>query len=267
MHDGRDPTANLQDIPDPDSAVLRAIAVMFADLGDGLRRTDSSSPFEAVVHAAVRRVPGAHAASITTYRHAEFVTAATTDERARQADALQYELGSGPCVDAIVEQTLYRPGDLAHDRRWPEYGRRVSTEFGWSSMLSYRLSPHLLTDEEMIAGLNIYSGDTDAFDEVATQIGLLLATHAASAIAAELYYERARNLQRALESNREIGVATGVLMNQYKLTREQAFNLLRITSQRANRKLHDIATQVGDTGALPPGMLKLLTAPGRSEPI
>ncbi|HEY2204734.1 MAG TPA: ANTAR domain-containing protein [Pseudonocardia sp.] len=227
---------------------------MFDALGDGLRAADSSSPFEAVVHTAVKRVPGADSASITTYRRAEFVTAATTDERAHQADILQYELGSGPCVDAIVEDTIYRPPDLAHDRRWPEYGRRVSTECGWASMLSYRLSTQLMT-EDMAAGLNIYSGHTHAFDDVAAQIGLLLATHAAATIAAELYHDRARNLQRALETSREIGVASGVLMNQYKLTREQAFNLLRIASQHTNRKLHDIATEVGDTGALPPGAI------------
>ena len=42
----------------------------------------------------------------------------------------------------------------------------------------------------------------------------------------------------------------GVLMARYRLTREQALDLLRITSQRSNRKLRDIATEVADTGIL-----------------
>jgi len=39
-------------------------------------------------------------------------------------------------------------------------------------------------------------------------------------------------------------------MGQHKLTREQAFDLLRIASQNANRKLHEVALDVIDTGAV-----------------
>lgn len=42
----------------------------------------------------------------------------------------------------------------------------------------------------------------------------------------------------------------GILMTRYRVTRDQAFDLLRITSQRSNRKLRDIAAEVGDTGIL-----------------
>ena len=38
----------------------------------------------------------------------------------------------------------------------------------------------------------------------------------------------------------DIGVAMGVLMTQYKITRSQAFDLLRVASQNTNRKLVDI---------------------------
>ena len=62
--------------------------------------------------------------------------------------------------------------------------------------------------------------------------------------------DRTSNLQRALVSNRDIATAVGVLMGQHKLTREQAFDLLRIASQNANRKLHDVALDVIDTGAI-----------------
>jgi AmiR/NasT family two-component response regulator len=42
----------------------------------------------------------------------------------------------------------------------------------------------------------------------------------------------------------------GVLMANHKITRQEAFDLLRIASQRSNRKLRHIATQVADTGTL-----------------
>ena len=62
--------------------------------------------------------------------------------------------------------------------------------------------------------------------------------------------DRAENLRHALESNREIGVAVGVLMHQHRITREQAFDLLRVASQDTNRKLADVAADVADTGVL-----------------
>ena len=58
-------------------------------------------------------------------------------------------------------------------------------------------------------------------------------------------------LQAAVISNRHIGMAVGVLMAQHQLTPDQAFDLLRKTSQRSNRKLRDIAGDVTFTGTLP----------------
>ncbi|MCW2658134.1 MAG: hypothetical protein JWR06_2327, partial [Jatrophihabitans sp.] len=53
-----------------------------------------------------------------------------------------------------------------------------------------------------------------------------------------------------LASNRDIGVAIGVLMGLHRVTREQAFDLLRVASQGKHRKLADVARDVADTGSL-----------------
>lgn len=227
---------------------LKAIAEMFAQLGSQLQGLSPNESLGALARSAVDRVPGARHASITSYVHDSFHTVAATDDVARRADAIQYALGSGPCIDAIVEDTLYRPEDLRHDARWPEYGRRVSDELSIRSMLSYRLGVEV---GDAIVGLNIYGRDVAAFGERATLIGLMLATHGALAAALAANEEQVEHLQRALRSNREIGVAMGVLMARHQVTREQAFNLLRLASQDSNRKLHDIALEVVDTGALP----------------
>ena len=42
-------------------------------------------------------------------------------------------------------------------------------------------------------------------------------------------------------------VAVGVLMARHHLTREQAFDILRLAGQRTNRKVSDIAREVADT--------------------
>jgi hypothetical protein len=62
--------------------------------------------------------------------------------------------------------------------------------------------------------------------------------------------DRADNLHQALESNRKIGVAMGVLMARFGVTEEASFDLLREASQRRNRKLRDLAEEVALTGDL-----------------
>jgi GAF domain-containing protein len=172
---------------------------------------------------------------------------ASTDPRATRADELQYALGSGPCLDAIVEDTIFRPEDIARDPLWPEYGRRVSEEFGVASMLSFRLE---IEADDVVGCLNMYSRQRSAFSEDDLPMGLLLATHAAWALANQIANNKAATLQNAVESNRDIGIAIGILMSTHKVTREAAFDLLRITSQGSHRKLPEVAADVMDTGIL-----------------
>jgi AmiR/NasT family two-component response regulator len=63
--------------------------------------------------------------------------------------------------------------------------------------------------------------------------------------------QRSANLQVALESSRQIGMAIGILMSSRLLTADQAFEELRRTSQQLNRKVRDVALEVNETGALP----------------
>ena len=58
------------------------------------------------------------------------------------------------------------------------------------------------------------------------------------------------HLEVALVTCRRIGAATGVLMASRKITDVEAFEMLRIASQRENRKLRDVADDVLLTGAL-----------------
>lgn len=71
----------------------------------------------------------------------------------------------------------------------------------------------------------------------------------------------ANHLLRALETNREIGVAMGIRWRTAHLTQHQAFDQLHTASQHLNRKPHDIATVVASTGRLPAVRLKLADGP------
>lgn len=227
---------------------LVEIADAVLRLGEQLRNAATDTLAEAVIEHAVEVLPGVRWASITTLRHGTFRTLAATGETARAADALQYELGAGPCVDTVLEDSFHHSADLAHDARWPVYGARVAEELGVRSALAYRLS--LVADPDLLAALNLYSDVEGAFDARTQWAGTLLATHAAWAVSLALTRERAQQLETALQTNREIGTAIGVLMAQHKLTRDQAHELLRVASQDSNRKLAEIAAEVVETGQL-----------------
>ncbi|RBY83595.1 hypothetical protein DQ238_00405 [Geodermatophilus sp. TF02-6] len=62
--------------------------------------------------------------------------------------------------------------------------------------------------------------------------------------------QRAVHLERALRSNRRIGMAMGILMARHGYTEDQAFAALRQESSWRNRKLRDVAEQVVHIGRL-----------------
>jgi AmiR/NasT family two-component response regulator len=51
-------------------------------------------------------------------------------------------------------------------------------------------------------------------------------------------------LRIARNSNRRIGMAIGIVMNQRHVDDQQAFDILRRTSQNTNRKLRNVAEDV-----------------------
>jgi GAF domain-containing protein len=223
------------------------LATLYGEIGRELSAQESpADALVAISRTAVSRVPGTGWASITQGRNGAFTTVAATGDLARLIDGLQYELNSGPSVDAILQHTVFRIDDLRSDPRWPGFGRQAAAA-GVRSMLSYRL---VIEDDDLIAGLNLYSTETAAFDASSEVIGTLVATHGALAITVALARERAAQLERALTTSRDIGVAMGVLMNRHKISRSQAFDLLGVASQNTNRKLADIAFDVADTGLL-----------------
>ncbi len=76
------------------------------------------------------------------------------------------------------------------------------------------------------------------------------AVHAALALDRIALTALVDHLQLALESNRTIGAAVGVLMALHNLTYEQGLRRLTTASQHRNRKLRDIAADVLYTGEI-----------------
>jgi AmiR/NasT family two-component response regulator len=62
--------------------------------------------------------------------------------------------------------------------------------------------------------------------------------------------EKVANLEIALATNRRIGIAIGILMQAGKITEDEAFDSLRIVSQRTQERLSVVAARVAHTGTL-----------------
>jgi hypothetical protein len=117
------------------------------------------------------------------------------------------------------------------------------------------LSTALLPEGRLSGALNIFSRTPGALGgEANRDRALLLATHATLAIATteavRLAELRETQLRQAIDSRDIIGQAKGILMHRRGISADEAFELLRRTSQELNVKLaeiaHTIATRHGD---------------------
>ncbi|UXM91857.1 GAF and ANTAR domain-containing protein [Paenarthrobacter sp. JL.01a] len=181
---------------------------------------------------------------ITLMRRRSAGTVASSGERARMLDELQYNFDDGPCLRACREITQVHIPDFAKDNTWPEYNELV-TKHGIRSVLAV---PFPLRDSAATAGLNLYSEHPNAFDQSAVQRandyveqsskGLRLAVRIAE------HMQTAANLRAAMESRTVIDVATGIIIAQNRCTQEDAIELIKKASSNRNVKLRAVAQAI-----------------------
>ena len=170
-----------------------------------------------------------------------------TDEAARVLEALQEDLGTGPCVDCFVLGEVVQTDDLAHDERWPELSARVVPE-----VVDAVLGVPTRIGGVAVGSLNVYrSGryEWDSSDVAAVAAhnevleGLL-----GSALVARRRGEVVDQLERALEKRVVIERAVGMLMQRHGGPAVVAFAALRRAARDARRPVADLAgmTLAGD---------------------
>ncbi|MGW5745524.1 GAF and ANTAR domain-containing protein [Amycolatopsis sp. NPDC003861] len=201
---------------------------------------------ERVVSAALRIVPGAELASITMRSpDGGFHTPVRTGAEAEELDRIQYRTGEGPCLEAARHNG---PGhclsdDLAGSVAFPEFGPRAA-RLGFRSLLATTLLPDRKSGLPPGA-INLYSRRTGAFSGNAVDHALILSSHASLALAGSAAHTaaalREKNLQRAIDGRDVIGQAKGILMNRRGVSADEAFDILRRTSQELNVKLAELA--------------------------
>jgi GAF domain-containing protein len=193
---------------------------------------------EQLAISAASNIPGVDFVSISLQRKGQpMQTVAATDPLAERTDNLQYELHEGPCYAALTDERFIVVNDLATAADFPHYAPKA-VDLGVGAQAAIQL----LHNGER-AGLNLYARTAGAFDRSTVQIAELFATQAAAVLG---YAEQVEQLTEAVHTRTDIGTALGILMERYRIDREQAFGFLARNSQTRNIKLRVLAQQVID---------------------
>jgi hypothetical protein len=203
---------------------------------------DFEGVYDAIVNAAPVLVEGCDHASLMLKRGSTFITVAASDDVARQIDSLENQIGEGPCLDAIEDETVYHDANLNDGSPWPNLDQRVMAETPVRGMAGFRLR----ADNEKHGALNLFSDTPGGLTATSVDQGIVLASF--TTVALRAYHDRhtAQTLRDGLRSNREIGKAVGLLMAFHKISDDDAFDMLRKASQDMNIKLAEVARQVVD---------------------
>lgn len=206
---------------------------------------DAESTMRTAVELAQRDIEGVDAAALSVIRARRRIeTPAATSRAARSCDELQYDLGEGPCLDAVWEAEVVDVPDLSDEPRWPRWTPRVVDEAGFRSMTCYRL---FLADQT-VGALNLYSCAPDGFSAVERDHGTAIAAHIAVAVRDAQQIDQ---LQAALDNRTVIGQATGIIMERSDLDAFQAFVVLTNVASDLDRKVRSVAEEFVVTRRLP----------------
>lgn len=227
------------------------LAGSFAALArDLFARQSVDETLQHISDLAVTAIDGCDHAGVWVLSGNQIAREIQTDPFVDRVDTLQLDLDEGPCIDALHGELFVMVDDVVNDSRYPNYGAAAGAE-GVGSVLSQCL----VVGDEAFGSLNLYGTKPDAFDDTAREAAMLFAAHTAIVLAAA----RARadvakeeeGLRTALGSRDVIGQAKGILMERKKVTADEAFDMLRQSSQRLNLKLRDVAARLAETGELP----------------
>jgi len=192
---------------------------------------------DAIVQATRTSLPEfGHVSISVKNRQGTFETEAGTDQLAWELDGVQYELGEGPCVQAVEDEPVVVVEHLGHEQRWPRYVP-AALERGLRSQVAVRL----FTDNQHVAGLNLYSTERDDIDVGSAETARLFATHAAIILG---HAQHEDQLTQALQTRKTIGQAIGIVMERYRIDADRAFQFLIRASSTSNVKLRDVAEEV-----------------------
>ncbi|HET7900613.1 MAG TPA: GAF and ANTAR domain-containing protein, partial [Candidatus Nanopelagicales bacterium] len=231
------------------------LTAMFADVA--LQLFGGEDLDEALPHLlalSVAAVPGCDRAAITVVEGGRPLHTVASDDVARELELEQWSGATGPAPAVLADGEDVSVRALDDAARWPRLAA-AATRLGVGAAASHCLMLRASDGWIPVGTLTFYGAGTDAFDE--DDLGALSLVGSYAAVAIALADQRAdldrreAALHRALSTRDVIGQAKGILMERRHLSAGDAFDVLRRTSQRLNRRLADVAEQLSRTGELP----------------
>jgi GAF domain-containing protein len=210
---------------------------------------DVDSTLSRITRLAVASIDGADFCGVSLVmkgaKGKEIKTVGATDQIAAEMDRIQYEVGEGPCLSSIANQATFKIDDLSSNRQWPRFAAAAAGK-GINSLMAFVMQ----ISDESLAALNLFAKRTQAFTREDVRVGAVFASHAvftlANAQTHEADQQKAQQLEEALVTRGVISNAVGILMAQEAVNRDEAFGILRNTSQNLNMKLRVIAEGIVD---------------------
>jgi GAF domain-containing protein len=173
--------------------------------------------------------------------------AATEPVQGRMLSRIISETREGPAWEALQHHTTVLVNDLRREARWPEYREAAQrARLPYRSVVAYSLD----IEQRDLGALVLYAQTPEFFSDSLMGLGGVFANHAAIALDAAHSLDAVEELKVALNTNRTIGVAVGILMAEYKISEDTAFGMLRTASRHTHRPLPEMAEDVKRTGAL-----------------
>ncbi|HST73003.1 MAG TPA: GAF and ANTAR domain-containing protein [Kocuria rosea] len=189
-------------------------------------------------------IPLATGAGVTLIdEHGEATSTAVTDPEVEVLDAIQYELGEGPCLTAWDTVTVQHVEDTTTETRWPDWSRAVAA-VGVRSVLSVPL----VHRGQEIGAVKVYATEPYAFTEHEEHLLGLLAEAAGTLLGnartARAAHGLSDSLQAAVIDLQEIETAVGILMERHQVDAGAARSRLLVAARQQQLPLLDIAARL-----------------------
>lgn len=231
------------ELPTPPPQEPLELATAYAELQNLILDSPDVTDFlQQLTSLAAAIVPGTHC-GITLRRDGQVATVVSSDETAMRMDEVQYVRGRGPCLEAIHAGSRIEVPDMETETRWGDYSAHA-LENGIHSVVSLPLT----LDGETLGALNLFATTPHAFTGQDIARAEAFTAQAATALTILLRHVRHTvlddELREALATRAVIDQALGILMVTRKISSNEAFEILRHTSQTTNRKVSAIAAEL-----------------------
>jgi GAF domain-containing protein len=180
-------------------------------------------------------VSGASISTFGTFLSAETISA--TDARAGRIDELQFDLGEGPCWDALSTRRPVLETDVASSAEWPAFTRAIQDE-NVGAIFAFPLAIGPLE----IGAVDLYSDRPGSLTPEQQE-----QTVALSAIVSRILRHAVADVApspTSTFSRRLVHQATGMVLAQLDTTPEDAYLVIQARAFSESRSMRDIAEDI-----------------------